>query len=106
MKVTLMETNAAPSAGSFVSHETSGTIALDDAVAFILLLDPKVTPDTLANVEKCRIFSTFEELRACTAPAGPHVQSKPVIILSSDAPPRPDHLETAVAAHWKHGGRY
>jgi hypothetical protein len=101
-----MGTNAAVSGGSFVSRDASEEVALEDVFAFIILLDPKLPTDTLTNVEKCRIFSTFDELRACAAGTGPSVQSKPVVILSSDAPPGPDHLRIAVAAHWKHGGKY
>lgn len=84
----------------------SEQVSIEDAVAFILRLDPDVAINTLDNVGNCRVLSSFDDLRACTAGAGPCVQSKPVIILSRDVQTRRDHLVAAVASHWQYGGKY
>lgn len=54
-------------------------VALEDAFAFIIRLDPSVATDNPEDTENSRVFASLEELRTSLTGADPTMQLKPVI---------------------------
>lgn len=88
------------------SRQASNPIALSDAYAFVVRIQPGADLSKMVNIENCCVFNSFFELKEALANCEINLGHKPVVPISSMRSDDEYHVTKAVQKFWGHACSY